>query len=70
MTLQVHMIAFKWVVSDDQSIRYPNELGNSLENSLKVSTPIAYDRVTSVETCEKALHELYHRTRIISFILV
>ena len=70
MTLQVHMIAFMCVVSDDQSIRYPNELRNSLENSLKVSTPIAYDCVTSVETCEKALHELYHRTRIISFILV
>ena len=64
------MIACKWVVSDDQSIRYPNELGNSLENSLKVSTPIAYDLVTSVKMCEKALHELYHRTRIISFILV
>ena len=70
MSLQVHMIAFKWVVSDDQSIRYPNEFGNSLENSLKLSTPIAYDCVTSVETCEKALHELYHPHQIISFGLV
>ena len=43
MRLQVHMIACKWVVSDDQSIRYPNELGNSLEISVNVSTPIAYD---------------------------
>ena len=64
------MIASNWVVSDDQSITCPNDLRNSLENSLKVSTPIAYDLVTSVKMCEKALHELYHRTRIISFILV
>ena len=59
-----------WVVRDDQSIRCPTELGYAFENSLKVSTPIAYDLVTSVKMCEKALHDLYHRTRIISFILV
>ena len=31
------------VVSDDQSISRPNELGNSFENTLKLSTLIAYD---------------------------
>ena len=37
------LAACVWVVSDDQSIRRPNELGNSFENTLKLSTPIAYD---------------------------
>ena len=32
-----------WVVSDDQLIRCPNELENSFENTLKLSTLIAYD---------------------------
>ena len=27
-----------WVVIDDQSISYPNELANSFENTLKLST--------------------------------
>ena len=31
------------VVSDDESISRPNELVNSFENTLKLSTPIAYD---------------------------
>ena len=40
--LQFLLVACMWVVSDDQSIRCPNEMGNSFENTLKVSTPIAY----------------------------
>ena len=68
--LQFLLVACMWMLSDDQSIRCPNELGNSFENTLIVSTPTTYDLVTGVETCEKALHELYHRLRIISFILV
>ena len=38
-------------------------------NSLKVSTPITYDWVTGIETCEKELHELYHRLRNVTFLL-
>ena len=53
------LAACMWVVSDDQSISYANELGNSFENTLKLSTPIAYDCLKGVETCEKALDELY-----------
>ena len=41
--LQLLLVACMWVVSDDQSISYSNELGNSFENTLKLSTPIAYD---------------------------
>ena len=67
--LQFLLVACMWVVSDDQSIRCPNELGNSFENTLIVSTPSAYDWVTGVETCEKAVHQLYHRLRIISLVL-
>ena len=37
------LAACMWVVSDDQSISRPNELGNSFENTLKLSTLIAYD---------------------------
>ena len=59
-----------WVVSDDQSISCSNELANSFENTLKVSTPIAYDGVTGVETCEKALDELYQHLCIITILLV
>ena len=40
--LQFLLVACIWVVSDDHSIRCPNEMGNSFENTLKVSTPIAY----------------------------
>ena len=36
------LAACMWVVSDDQSIRCPNEMGKSFENTLKVSTRIAY----------------------------
>ena len=42
MILQFLLVACMWVESDDQSIRCPNEMGNSFENTLKVSTPIAY----------------------------
>ena len=31
------------LVSDDQSISCPNDLGNSFENTLNLSTLIAYD---------------------------
>ena len=41
--LQFLLVACMWVVSDDQSIRCPNEMGNSFENTLKVSTPTSYD---------------------------
>ena len=41
--LQLLLVACMWVVNDDQSIRCPNELGNLFENTLKVSTPFAYD---------------------------
>ena len=40
--LQFLLVACMWVVSDDQSVRCPNEMGNSFENTLKVSTPTAY----------------------------
>ena len=41
--LQLLLVACMWVVSDDQSISCPNELGNSFENTLIVSTPTTYD---------------------------
>ena len=41
--LHFFLAACMWVVCDDQSISYSNELGNSFENTLKLSTPIAYD---------------------------
>ena len=37
------LAACMWVVSDDQSISCSNELANSFENTLKLSTLIAYD---------------------------
>ena len=37
------LAACMWVVSDDQLISCPNELANSFENTLKLSTLIAYD---------------------------
>ena len=43
MILHFLLAACMWVVIDDQSISYPNDLANSFENTLKLSTPIAYD---------------------------
>ena len=37
------LAASMWVVSDVQLNRCPNELVNSFKNTLKLSTPIAYD---------------------------
>ena len=70
MILHFLLAACMWVVSDDQSIRCPIELGNSFENTLIVSTPTTYDWVTGVETCEKALDELYQHLCIITILLL
>ena len=46
LELKIHhflLAACMWVVSDVQLIRCPNELVNSFKNTLKLSTPIAYD---------------------------
>ena len=37
------LFACMLLVSDDQSISCPNDLGNSFENTLNLSTLIAYD---------------------------
>ena len=70
MILHILLAASMLLVSDDQSISYPNDLGNSFENTLNLSTLIAYDWVTGVEMCEKALDELYQHFCIISILLI
>ena len=41
--LKILLAACMLVVSDDQSISCPNDLGNSFDNTLNLSTLIAYD---------------------------
>ena len=67
--LKILIAACMLVVSDDKSISCPNDLGNSFENTLYMSTLIGYDSVTGVEMCEKPLHELYQHLCIISILL-
>ena len=59
-----------WVVSDDQKISYSSYFENSFENTLKVSTLIAYDRVRGVEMSHKACNELYLHLSIITFLFI
>ena len=70
MILHFLLAASMLLVIDDQSISYPNDLGISFENTLNLSTLIAYDWVTGVEMCEKPLHELYQHLCIIRILLV
>ena len=49
---------------------YSSYFENSFENTLKVSTSIAYDRVRGVEMSDKAWNEIYQHISVITFLFI